>query len=110
MKSPLSQAGTLGVCATSLLALPAAHADMAASESAATDASSDKLEQVVVKGVRPLIDDKLAGSTQNVPQSVTVVSSELMSAQAKHSPGGCSQECAGHYAECRRRFGAPATP
>ena len=82
MKSPLSQAGTLGVCATSLLALPAAHAEITASDAAGTDASGDKLDQVVVKGVRPLIDDKLAGSTQNVPQSVTVVSSELMSAQA----------------------------
>ena len=82
MKSPLSQANALGVCATSLLVVPAAHADMAGSDNSDAGAGGENLEQVVVKGVRPLIDDKLAGSTQNVPQSVTVVSSELMSAQA----------------------------
>ncbi len=82
MRSPVAKAGALGVYATSLLAVPPVYADTAASDSADSDTPGNKLDQVVVKGVRPLIDDKLAGSIQNVPQSVSVVSSELMSAQA----------------------------
>src|ERR1700679_3627185 len=82
MRAPVAKVASLGVYATSLLAVPGVQAETATSDSADSDASGDKLEQVVVKGVRPLIDDKLAGSTQNIPQSVTVVSSELMSAQA----------------------------
>lgn len=82
MRAPVAKVASLGVYATSLLAVPGVQAETATSDSADSDASGNKLEQVVVKGVRPLVDDKLAGSTQNIPQSVTVVSSELMSAQA----------------------------
>src|SRR3984957_8495285 len=82
MRAPVVKVASLGVYATSLLAVPGVQAETATSDSADSDASGNKLEQVVVKGVRPLIDEKLAGSTQNIPQSVTVVSSELMSAQA----------------------------
>src|SRR6202789_3796639 len=82
MRAPVAKVASLGVYATSLLAVPGVQAETTTSDSADSDASGNKLEQVVVKGVRPLIDDKLAGSVQNIPQSVTVVSSELMSAQA----------------------------
>ena len=44
--------------------------------------SSAELEQITVTGLRPLLDDKLPGDLQNVPQSVTVVSKELMAAEA----------------------------
>jgi catecholate siderophore receptor len=75
--SALRLIGTVGVCASSLAAATAARGDpnLAAAE------SDNTLEPVVVKGVRPLIDDKLP-DLQNTPQSVTVVSSELMAAQA----------------------------
>ncbi len=60
---------------------PTAHADANAADTTASD-SEHSLEQVVVKGVRPLLDDKLSGDLQNVPQSVNVVSAELMAAQS----------------------------
>jgi catecholate siderophore receptor len=44
--------------------------------------TSSELEQITVTGLRPLLDDKLPGDLQNVPQSVTVVSQELMTAEA----------------------------
>jgi catecholate siderophore receptor len=77
--------GTMGVCVSSIAGIAAAHADTA--DTATTDpgdsaATNGKLEPVVVKGVRPLLDDKLPGDLQNTPQTITVVSSELMEAQA----------------------------
>jgi len=72
--------GTVGVCASSIIGA-AAHADAGADQGDSI-ANDGKLEQVVVKGVRPLLDDKLAGDLQDTPQSVTVVSGELMQAQA----------------------------
>ncbi|MGH8202555.1 MAG: TonB-dependent receptor [Steroidobacteraceae bacterium] len=47
-----------------------------------SDDTDDQLSQVVVSGVRTLLHDKLAESEQNAPQSITVVSNRLMSAQA----------------------------
>jgi catecholate siderophore receptor len=69
--------GTVGVCASSIAAATAARGD----PSLAAADSDNTLEPVVVKGVRPLIDDKLP-DPQNTPQTVTVVSGELMAAQA----------------------------
>ena len=47
-----------------------------------SDDSGDELSQVIVTGVRTLLHDKLSESEQNAPQSITVVSNRLMSAQA----------------------------
>jgi catecholate siderophore receptor len=67
----------VGVSTSSCIAAPAAFAD------ATPDADPNStLENVVVNGVRPLLDDKLSGNVQNVPQSVTVVSKELIASQA----------------------------
>lgn len=43
--------------------------------------SSETLEQVVVTGVGSLLQDKLPSDPQNTPQSITVVSAQLMAAQ-----------------------------
>ena len=72
--------GTLGVCAAPFTCIPAAYGD-ASTVDTATSNSDQSLEPVVVRGVRPLLDDKLP-DFQNTPQTVTVVSSELMAAQA----------------------------
>ena len=78
----LQMLGTIGVCASSIVGMPA-HGDTAAADASDADTGDGKLEQIVVKGLRPLLEDKLPGADlQNVPQSVTVVSSELMAAQA----------------------------
>ena len=84
----LQALGAVGICASSVAAGSAAHAAPAAADTTAADpgdsdatGDSNKLDQVVVRGVRPLIDDKLP-DLQDTPQSVTVVSSELMQAQA----------------------------
>ncbi|HEX3846140.1 MAG TPA: TonB-dependent siderophore receptor [Steroidobacteraceae bacterium] len=72
--------GTAGACSPALLLAPAAaHADAAAG--AEVSASGGQLDAVVVKGVRPLQNDKLGGDLQNVPQTVTVVTSQLMAEQ-----------------------------
>jgi catecholate siderophore receptor len=81
-------AGTLGLCLP--WALAAAHAATPSSAAALpsqpaaqdSDDTADELSQVTVSGVRTLLHDKLAESEQNAPQSITVVSSRLMSAQA----------------------------
>jgi catecholate siderophore receptor len=82
-------AGTLGLCLPWALGVPghAATPSSAAAlppQPAAQDAddTDDQLSQVVVSGVRTLLHDKLAESEQNAPQSITVVSSRLMSSQA----------------------------
>lgn len=46
------------------------------------DDTDDQLSQIVVSGVRTVLHDKLAESEQSAPQSITVVSSRLMSSQA----------------------------
>ena len=79
--------GAAGLCASTVLGTTA-HA--AAATSAAGDAASatptdndgdENLENVTVMGVRSLLRDKLGDTVLNTPQSVTVVSSELISAQ-----------------------------
>jgi catecholate siderophore receptor len=74
--------GTMGVCATSIVGMSPAHGDTTAADSTDTDATIGDLQQVVVNGLRPLRDDKLPGDLQNTPQSVTVISGQLMAAQA----------------------------
>jgi catecholate siderophore receptor len=44
--------------------------------------SPDKLQEVTVTGVRPLLHTKLADDQQHTPQSVTVVSQQLLESQA----------------------------
>ncbi len=79
----LQALGALGVCAAPIVGVSVAHSEEAATGSAGdSDASKGTLDQVTVNGVRPLISDKLPGDLQNTPQSVTVVSAELMQAQA----------------------------
>jgi catecholate siderophore receptor len=76
-----------GSCVPALL-LGSASADAAGaadvSSTAATSGSdsADQLGSITVSGVRPLLSDKLSGDLQDVPQSVTVVTPELMAAQA----------------------------
>jgi catecholate siderophore receptor len=81
--------GTAGLCASTVLGA-AVHADN--STTAATDAArprgtdndndgDENLEVVQVTGVRSLLRDKLADIPLNTPQSVTVINSELISAQ-----------------------------
>jgi catecholate siderophore receptor len=82
-------AGTLGLCLPWALGA-AAHAAAPSSPAALpsqpaaqdSDDTGDQLSQVIVSGVRTLLHDKLAESEQNAPQSITVVSNRLMSAQA----------------------------
>jgi catecholate siderophore receptor len=85
-KLPLPQyLGAAGLCASSFLG--AAHADNsadAATDTAArpdNDGDADDLQQVTVSGVRSLLRDRLGDVALNIPQSLTVVSSELISSQ-----------------------------
>ena len=74
--------GAIGVCATSFVGICAARSEEAVVDNGDSQKSAGELEQVTVTGLRPLLDDKLPGDLQNVPQSVTVVSKELMTAEA----------------------------
>jgi catecholate siderophore receptor len=65
----------------SLLGAAAAHAGTAAPEAPSTDDSSDQLQEVIVTGVRSLLHDKLAEDQKDAPQSITVVSQELIADQ-----------------------------
>ncbi len=73
--------GTLGLSLPWVLG-PLAHAADAAP---AADDSSSQLTEVTVSGVRSLLHDKLAEKEQNAPQSITVVSSQVMQAQGTSS-------------------------
>ena len=79
--------GAAGVCASSVFGTAAQAADPASAAvdvSGATPTDNDgdeNLENVTVTGVRSLLRDKLGDTALNTPQSVTVVSSELISAQ-----------------------------
>jgi len=73
--------GALGACASSVLGATVAHAENIALDVSSADDSDDRSQQVTVTGVRPLLHDKLSQDEQNTPQSITVVSSELISAQ-----------------------------
>src|ERR1700753_3027661 len=68
--------GTAGLCASTVIGATA-HADSAIRDN---DGDED-LDTVTVTGVRSLLRDKLGDTPLNTPQSVTVVSSELISEQ-----------------------------
>jgi catecholate siderophore receptor len=78
--------GAAGLCASTVLGATA-HAEdatSAAADAVSTAADNDgdeNLQNVTVTGVRSLLRDKLGDTALNTPQSVTVVSSELISAQ-----------------------------
>lgn len=89
-------AGALGLYLPWALIPSAAHAAVASASTAlppqpaAQDAgtgddgpasSVGELSQVTVSGLRTLLHDKLAESEQNAPQSITVVTNQLMAAQ-----------------------------
>ena len=79
--SPLKNAaalGALGVCVTSMLGMSVAHAaDAVDDPDGDGDNDGKKVQQVTVKGVRSLLDDKLPGDQLDVPQSLTVVTEKL---------------------------------
>ncbi len=82
-------AGALGLFLPLAMSSTAAHAAGASSTAAPapqpsaqdSDDSDDQLSEVTVNGVRTLLHDKLAESEQNAPQSITVVTNQLMAAQ-----------------------------
>src|ERR1700733_7472288 len=90
-KSPASAARALwrdprcisavGACVSSVLGATVTRADNAALDASTADDSSDRSQQVTVTGVRPLLHDKLSQDEQDTPQSITVVSNALISAQ-----------------------------
>jgi catecholate siderophore receptor len=71
--------GTAGLCASTVLGT-VAHADNTASAVPDND-GDENIEQVSVTGVRSVLRDKLGDTELNAPQSVTLVSSELIAAQ-----------------------------
>jgi catecholate siderophore receptor len=78
--------GTAGLCASTFLGATV-HADTAtntAADAAATDNDGDEddLQLVTVTGVRSLVRDKLGDVPLNIPQSLTVVSSEVITSQS----------------------------
>jgi catecholate siderophore receptor len=68
----------VGACASSVLGTSVAHADPTNLDASASDVIAD---QVTVTGVRPLLHDKLSEDAQNTPQSITVISDEVIAAQ-----------------------------
>lgn len=83
----LQALGAVSLCASPLATASTAHAGAISADTTAADpndsgsTSNNKLEPVVVRGIRPLLDDKLP-DLHNAPQSVSVVSHEIMQAQA----------------------------
>jgi catecholate siderophore receptor len=75
-------ASTLSLCVSSLLRLSAAQADTAPVDSLTSDDDDRQLQEVTVSGVRPLLHDKLPQDLLDTPQSITVVTQQLMSEQA----------------------------
>ena len=73
--------GTMAVCASSMLGMNSAQADAALADQTAADDADRNLREVTVTGVRPLLTDKLPQDLQDTPQSITVVSEQLISAQ-----------------------------
>lgn len=77
--------GTAGLCASTFLgaAVHAGTATNTATDTAATDHDGDEedLQLVTVTGVRSLLRDKLGNVPLHIPQSLTVVSSELIASQ-----------------------------
>ncbi len=80
-KAPLRHyLGTAGLCATGFLGTTV-HADAAATAAIPDNDGDEDLQEVTVTGVRSLVRDKLGEVPLNLPQSITVVSSELIGAQ-----------------------------
>jgi catecholate siderophore receptor len=73
--------GSMAVCASSMLGMNSAQADAALADQTAADDGDRNLREVTVTGVRPLLTDKLPQDLQDTPQSITVVSEQLISAQ-----------------------------
>jgi catecholate siderophore receptor len=67
------------LCATTIGAVSGAAAQTAPAPDQLADASSEKID---VTGLRPLINDKLPTGLQDAPQSLTVVSEQVMKDQA----------------------------
>jgi catecholate siderophore receptor len=82
LESTLQALGTISVCASSIVGMSTAHSETTTAESVNSNERGGELDEITVNGIRPLIDDKLPGDLQNTPQSVTVVSSQLMASQA----------------------------
>ena len=86
-KLPLPQyLGSAGLCAATFLGATV-HAATAANTAADAavpdnDGDEDDLQRVTITGVRSLLRDKLADVPLNIPQSLTVVSSELIASQS----------------------------
>jgi catecholate siderophore receptor len=64
-----------------MLGMTVAHADTVADPDGDGDGDGKKVEQVTVKGVRSLLDDRLPGDQLDTPQSLTVVTEKLMQEQ-----------------------------
>ncbi len=73
--------GAFGACASTVLGVTVTHAENATLDASSADDSDDRPQQVTVTGVRPLLHDKLSQDEQNTPQSITVLSNELLAAQ-----------------------------
>ncbi len=88
MRTIADYLGAAGLCASTVLG-SAAHADAATSTATATDNATtpdndgdENVEVVRVTGVRSLLRDKMGDTELTTPQSVTVISSELITGQA----------------------------
>jgi len=78
--------GTVGLALPWALGPLATHAaDSGAAADAEAPESVGDLDQVTVTGVRSLLHDKLAESEQKAPQSITVVTHQLLAAQGSTS-------------------------
>jgi catecholate siderophore receptor len=77
----LQRLSAAGVFVSSLLGATAAHADTPAAEAPSTGDAADQLQEVTVTGVRSLLHDKLSEEEKDAPQSITVVSHQLIAAQ-----------------------------
>lgn len=72
--------GAIGFYVSSILASGASHADSPALDAPTAD-TDDQLQQVTVTGVRSLLHGKLPEDEQNTPQSITVVSGQVIADQ-----------------------------
>ena len=73
--------GTTTVCVTSAVGLSHALAETTGIDQADGNSQSQP-EEIVVKGTRSVINEKLGGSVQDAPQSINVISAETLKAEA----------------------------